>query len=154
MRKKPTIALMYDFDKTLCDQDMQNYTFIPNLGMTPSEFWGRVENYRTKNYMEGILGYLYCSVKMCEEKGIDVTKEYLRSTGKDIRFYKGVLNWFERINLYGESIGVNIEHYVISSGIKEIIEGSEISNRFKKIFACQYHFDENGKAIWPKIAIN
>jgi hypothetical protein len=74
--------------------------------------------------------------------------------GKDIRFYKGVLNWFERINLYGESIGVNIEHYVISSGIKEIIEGSEISNRFTKIFACQYHFDENGKAVWPKIAIN
>ena len=104
--------------------------------------------------MEGILGYLFCSVKLCEEKGIDVTKEYLRSTGKDIRFYKGVLNWFERINLFGESIGVNIEHYVISSGIKEIIEGSEISNRFKKIFACQYHFDEDGKAIWPKIAIN
>ena len=154
MRKKPTIALMYDFDKTLCDQDMQNYTFIPNLGMTPSEFWGRVESFRKKNYMEGILGYLYCSVKLCEEKGIDVTKDYLRSVGKDIRFYKGVLNWFERINLYGESIGVNIEHYVISSGIKEIIEGSEISNRFKKIFACQYHFDENGKAVWPKIAIN
>ena len=154
MRKKPTIALMYDFDKTLCDQDMQNYTFIPNLGMTPSEFWGRVESYRTKNYMEGILGYLYSSVKLCEEKGIDVTKEYLRSCGKDIRFYKGVLNWFERINLYGESIGVNIEHYVISSGIKEIIEGSEISNRFKKIFACQYLYDEDGKAIWPKIAIN
>ena len=118
MRKKPTIALMYDFDKTLCDQDMQNYTFIPNLGMTPAEFWGKVETYRKKHYMEGILGYLYCSVKLCEEKGIDVTKEYLRSTGKDIRFYKGVLNWFERINLYGESIGVNIEHYVISSGIK------------------------------------
>ena len=154
MRKKPTIALMYDFDKTLCDQDMQNYTFIPNLGMTPGEFWGKVESYRTKHYMEGILGYLYCSTKFCEEKGIDVTKEYLRACGKDIRFFKGVLNWFERINLYGESIGVNIEHYVISSGIKEIIEGSEISNRFKKIFACQYHFDESGKAVWPKIAIN
>ena len=154
MRKKPTIALMYDFDKTLCDQDMQNYTFIPNLGMTPAEFWGKVEAFRKKNYMEGILGYLYCSMKMCQEKGIPVTKEYLRSVGKDVRFYKGVLNWFERINLYGESIGVNIEHYVISSGIKEIIEGSEISNRFKKIFACQYYFDENGEAVWPKIAIN
>ena len=83
MRKKPTIALMYDFDKTLCDQDMQNYTFIPNLGMTPAELWGKVESYRKKNYMEGILGYLYCSIKMCEEKGIDVTKEYLRSTGEE-----------------------------------------------------------------------
>ena len=154
MRKKPTIALMYDFDKTLCDQDMQNYTFIPNLGMTPEEFWGKVESFRMKNYMEGILGYMYYSMYACKEKEIPFTKEYLRSTGKDIRFYKGVQNWFERINQYGESIGVNIEHYIISSGIKEIIEGCAISDEFKKIFACQYYFDESGQASWPKIAIN
>ena len=154
MRKKPTIALMYDFDKTLCDQDMQNYTFIPNLGMTPEEFWGKVESFRMKNYMEGILGYMYYSMYACKEKEIPFTKEYLRSTGKDIRFYKGVQNWFERINQYGESIGVNIEHYIISSGIKEIIEGCAISDEFKKIFACQYYFDESGQAAWPKIAIN
>ena len=154
MRKKPTIALMYDFDKTLCDQDMQNYTFIPNLGITSEEFWTKVESFRKKNYMEGILGYMYYSMYICQEKNIPFTKEYLRSTGKDIRFFKGVKNWFDRINQYGESIGVNIEHYIISSGIKEIIEGSSISGEFKKIFACQYYFDEEGKAIWPKIAIN
>ena len=154
MRKKPTIALMYDFDKTLCDQDMQNYTFIPNLGMTPDEFWGKVESFRMKNYMEGILGYMYYSMYACKEKNIPFTKDYLRATGKDIRFYKGVQNWFERINQYGESIGVNIEHYIISSGIKEIIEGCAISDEFKKIFACQYYFDESGQATWPKIAIN
>ena len=94
MRKKPVIALMYDFDKTLCDQDMQNYAFIPNLDMTPEEFWGEVEVFRRKNYMEGILGYLYYSMLKCQEKGISFTNEYLQSTGKDIRFYKGVLNWF------------------------------------------------------------
>ena len=125
MRKKPTIALMYDFDKTLCDQDMQNYTFIPNLGMTDGEFWGECEKFRKKNYMEGILGYMYYSMQICEDKGIPFTKDYLRTCGKEIRFFKGVQNWFERINQYGESLGVNIEHYVISSGIKEIIDGKD-----------------------------
>ncbi|MBQ7390891.1 MAG: haloacid dehalogenase-like hydrolase [Clostridia bacterium] len=155
MKKKPTIALMYDFDKTLADQDMQNYSFIPNLGMTTDEFWGSVQAFRKKNYMESILGYMYYSMIACREKGIPFTKEYLYSTGKDIKFFKGVQNWFDRINKYGESIGVNIEHYIISSGIKEIVDGCAIADKFKKIFACQYYFDEKtGEAIWPKIAIN
>ena len=145
---------MYDFDKTLCDQDMQDYAFIPNLDMTSEEFWGETEAFRKKHYMEGILGYMYYMKHKCAEKGIPFTKEYLRSLGKNINFYKGVQNWFKRINQYGESIGVKIEHYIISSGIKDIIDGSAIKDEFKKIFACQYYFDENGEAVWPKIAIN
>ena len=154
MKKKPTIAFMYDFDKTLCDQDMQDYAFIPNLNMTSEEFWGETEVFRKKHYMEGILGYMYYMMYKCKEKGIPFTQEYLRSLGKNINFYKGVQNWFKRINQYGESIGVNIEHYIISSGLKDIIDGSAIKGEFKKIFACQYYFDENGNAVWPKIAIN
>ncbi len=154
MKKKPTIAFMYDFDKTLCDQDMQDYGFIPNLNMTSEEFWGETEAFRKKNYMEGILGYMYFMMAKCKEKGIPFTQEYLRSLGKNINFYKGVQNWFKRINQYGESIGVNIEHYIISSGLKDIIDGSAIKDEFKKIFACQYYFDETGNAVWPKIAIN
>ena len=154
MKKKPTIAFMYDFDKTLCDQDMQDYAFIPNLNMTSEEFWGETEVFRKKHYMEGILGYMYYMVYKCKDKGIPFTQEYLRSLGKNINFYKGVQNWFKRINQYGESIGVNIEHYIISSGLKDIIDGSAIKGEFKKIFACQYYFDENGNAVWPKIAIN
>ena len=145
---------MYDFDKTLCDQDMQDYGFIPNLNMTSEEFWGETESFRIKNYMEGILGYMYYMMVKCREKEIPFTQEYLRSLGKNINFYKGVKNWFKRINQYGESIGVNVEHYIISSGLKDIIDGSEIKDEFKKIFACQYYFDENGQAVWPKIAIN
>ena len=154
MKKKLTIALMYDFDKTLADQDMQNYSFIPNLGMTPEEFWGKVESFRKKNYMESILGYMYYSMHVCKERGIPFTKEYLKECGKDVKFYKGVQNWFDRINKYAESLDVKIEHYIISSGIKEIIDGCSIADKFKKIFACQYYFDENGEAVWPKIAIN
>ena len=104
--------------------------------------------------MEGILGYMYYMMYKCREKNIPFTKEYLRSLGKDINFYKGVQNWFKRINQYGESLGVNIEHFIISSGIKDIIDGCEIKDEFKKIFACQYYFDESGEAVWPKIAIN
>ena len=154
MRKKLTIAFMYDFDKTLCDQDMQDYAFIPNLNMTSEEFWGETEAFRKKHYMEGILGYMYYMMYKCREKNIPFTQEYLRSLGKNVKFYKGVQNWFKRINQYGESIGVNIEHYVISSGLKDIIDGSAIKDEFKKIFACQYYFDESGQAVWPKIAIN
>ena len=154
MKKKLTIALMYDFDKTLADQDMQNYSFIPNLGMTPDEFWGKVESFRKKNYMESILGYMYYSMHVCKERGIPFTKEYLKECGKDVKFYKGVQNWFDRINKYAESLDVKIEHYIISSGIKEIIDGCSIADKFKKIFASQYYFDENGEAVWPKIAIN
>ena len=154
MRKIPTIAFMYDFDKTLCDQDMQDYAFIPNLNMKSEEFWGETEQFRKKHYMEGILGYMYYMMYKCREKGIPFTQEYLRSLGKNINFYKGVQNWFKRINQYGESIGVKIEHYVISSGIKDIIDGSVIKDEFKKVFACQYYFDESGEAVWPSIAIN
>jgi hypothetical protein len=104
--------------------------------------------------MEGILGYMYFMMHKCREKGIPFTQEYLRSLGKNINFYKGVQNWFKRINQYGESIGVKIEHYIISSGLKDIIDGSAIKDEFKKVFACQYYFDESGQAVWPKIAIN
>ena len=154
MRKIPTIAFMYDFDKTLCDQDMQNYSFIPNLNMTSDEFWNETEKFSKKNYMEGILAYMYYMIYKCKEKGVPFTKEYLHSVGKNVNFYKGVQNWFQRINAYGESLGVKIEHYIISSGIKDIIEGSEIKEEFKRIFACQYYFDEEGNAVWPKVAIN
>ena len=154
MVEKPIIAIIYDFDKTLCDQDMQNYSFIPNLNMTSEEFWNETEKFSKKNYMEGILSYMYYMMYKCKEKGIPFTQEYLRSLGKNVNFYKGVQNWFSRINKYGESLGVKVEHYIISSGIKDIIDGSDIKDEFKKIFACQYYFDENGEVLWPKIAIN
>ena len=87
---------------------MQNYAFIPNLGISPNEFWQNVEAFRKKNYMEGILGYMYYSMIACQEKGIPLTEDYLRSTGKDVKFFRGVQDWFDRINKFGDSIGVNI----------------------------------------------
>lgn len=151
---KPIIAIVYDFDKTLCDQDMQNYSFIPHLDMTPDEFWGEIGEFQEKENMEGILSYLYMMVKKSKEKGIPISKDYLKSLGKDVHLYPGVKEWFARINQFGQENGVIVEHYIISSGIKDIIEGTEIANEFKAIYACDFYYDEKGDVVWPKIAIN
>lgn len=152
--RKPIIALMYDFDKTLSTKDMQEYGFIPNLGVTSKQFWGEVENLQKSENMDPILAYLRHMLKKASEKSVRVTRESFVSLGKDIEYYPGVEDCFERINNYGKENGVIIEHYVISSGIKEIIEGSSIKKHFKKIYACEFLYDENKVAVWPKLAVN
>ena len=148
------VAIMYDFDKTLCTKDMQEYTFIPNLGMTPNEFWTDANKLREDDKMDQVLTYMYLMVKKMEDMGSHLTKEYLNSMGDKIELFPGVIEWFERINEYASKKGITIEHYVISSGVKEIIEGSKIGKYFKKIYASEFYYDEKGNAVWPRIAIN
>ena len=152
--KKIKVALMYDFDKTLCTTDMQEYSFIPSLGMTPSEFWGAAGKIADSCGMERILSYMYLMVTECRKKGIPLTREYLNSCAANMKFYKGVESWFDRINAYGESIGLEIEHYVLSSGTTEIIQGSKIANKFKKIYGCEFHYNEEGIADFPLNSVN
>ena len=152
--KNKTIAIMYDFDKTLCTKDMQEYTFIPNLKMDVSEFWGAANKLREVDKMDAVLTYMYLMVRKSSDIGNHVTKEYLNKIGSDIELLPGVSEWFERINEYGKERGVNIEHYIISSGVKEIIEGSVIGKYFKQVYASEFYYDENGYAVWPKVAIN
>ena len=151
---KPTIGILYDFDKTLCTTDMQEYDLIKNLGMTPSEFWGAAAEITKKHEVEKILAYMFVMIQKCKEKGIKLTEEYLRSCGQHVELFNGVLTWFDRINEYGRSQGVEIEHYIISSGTYEIIQGTPIAKYFKRIYACRYMYDENGEALWPALAIN
>ena len=151
---KPTIGILYDFDKTLCTTDMQEYDFIKNLGMSPEEFWGEAGRLAKQYEMEKILAYMLVMIRKCKEKGIPLTEEYLRSCGEHVELYSGVATWFDRINAFGKSLGVNIEHYIISSGTYEIIEGTPIAKYFKKVFACRYVYDQNGEALWPAHAIN
>ena len=133
---------------------MQNYAFIPDLDMTPQEFWSETTEFGEKENMEKVLAYMYMMVSKAEEKGIKFSKQYLRSLGTSIKYYKGVLTWFKRINDYGASLGLDVEHYIISSGVKDIIEGCEIAKEFKNIYACEYMFNAHGDVVWPKIAIN
>ena len=121
--KKINVAFLYDFDKTLCDRDMQEYKFIPSLGLTPKEFWGEAGVIAEECGMERILSYMYLMVKLCKEKNIPLTREFLNDCGKNIKYVRGVKTWFERVNKIAEELGINLEHYVISSGTTEIIEG-------------------------------
>lgn len=154
MADKTVIALLYDFDKTLCTQDMQNYSFIPSLGMAPGDFWREANGFGEENQMDGILAYMYTMVRKSKEKGVPLTRETLRHCGRNISLFPGVKDWFDRITKFGELLGVEVEHYVISSGLREIIEGSEIADCFKEVYACEFFYDENGVPVWPKLAVN
>ena len=151
---KTTIGILYDFDKTLCTTDMQEYAFIKNLEMTPEEFWGEAGRMAKLYEMEKILSYMLVMIEKCKAKGIPLTEDYLRSCGENVELFNGVATWFDRINAFGKSLGVNIEHYIISSGTYEIIQGTPIAKYFKKVFACRYVYDEHGEAVWPAHAIN
>ena len=154
MSDKPIVAIMYDFDKTLCTKDMQDYNFIPSLSMTSKDFWAAANGFGFAEHMDSILAYMYTMVQKKKKKGIPLNRETLVKNGKDIEFYNGVTEWFDRVNQYGAIVGVSVEHYIISSGLKEIIEGSSISKKFKEIFACEFYYDETGHAVWPKTAVN
>ena len=150
----PIIAFLYDFDKTLCTTDMQNYAFIPSLGMTPAEFWAEANGFGRHNRMDGILAYMYMMLREAERKARPFTREDLVEKGRGVEFFPGVADWFGRINAFGESQGVRVEHYVISSGLREIIEGSSISGEFREIYASEFYYDGMGRPVWPKLAGN
>ena len=154
MRPLPIVAIMYDFDRTLCTKDMQDYSFIPSLGMTEREFWDFTNEIWKREQMDSVLAYMYAMVKTSAERGIPLLREKLVSMGKNVEFFEGVEEWFDRINAFGAANGVQIEHYVISSGMKEIIEGTSISQSFRCIFACEFLYDENGGAVWAKTDVN
>ena len=151
---EPIVAIMYDFDKTLSTTDMQDYAFIPNLGLTPEEFWKRTTEFSDKYGVEKILAYMYVMVQESKKKGIKLTREYLNKCGQAIKFHPGVESWFKRVNKYGASKGVKVEHYLVSSGTKEIVEGCSIFKEFTETYGCEYIYDERGEAYWPKFAIN
>ena len=148
-------AILYDFDKTLCTKDMQEYSLIPSLGYKePSQFWKEVGKLSRQSQMDGVSAYLYWLVRKYEEQGRPLRREDFADVGRSIEFYRGVDTWFRRINEYGASLGLEIEHYVISSGMAEIIEASGIADEFRRVYACRYYYDENGTARWPAQIIN
>ena len=151
---RPIIALLYDFDKTLCTTDMEDYAFIPSLGMTPKEFWALANGFGHANRMDGILAYMYTMIQESEKRDLPFTRESLRKMGRDIVLFPGVKDWFRRLNAFGEEQGVQVEHYVISSGLREIIEGSAISGEFKEIYASEFYYDGEGRPVWPKLTVN
>ncbi len=151
---KIKIGILYDFDKTLCTTDMQEYSFIKNLDMNSNDFWGEAAKLTKEHELEKILSYMFVMIRECKKRQIPLTEEYLKQCGENVVLFRGVETWFDRINEFGAQMGVEIEHYIISSGTYEIIQGTPIAKYFKRIYACRYMYDENGEAIWPALAIN
>ncbi len=145
---------MYDFDKTLTTRDMQEYTFIPNLGLSASEFWQKASTLARSQGMDSILSYMKLMLDESRKQAKPIRRSDFVALGKELEFFPGVLGWFSLINNLGEKLGLSIEHYIISSGLKEIIEGSAIGFEFRRIYACEYLYDENGVAVWPKLSVN
>lgn len=154
MPNHPIIALLYDFDKTLCTQDMQNYAFIPSLGLAPGDFWKIANDFGRQEKMDSVLAYMYTMIRESDRRGVPFTRQSLNRCGRNISFFDGVEDWFQRINKYAGLLGAQVEHYVISSGLREIIDGSSIAGEFKEIYASEFFYDSQGRPVWPRLAVN
>lgn len=150
---KPVVAICYDFDKTLSPTDMQAQGYIQSVKYDVTQFWDESNELSEKNDMDQNLAYMYMMKEKAAGKVL-FTKNKLVKYGATVQLFKGVDTWFQRINEYGEKQGVIIEHYIISSGLKEMIEGTSIANEFEKIYASSFYFDKNEVAVWPAQVVN
>ncbi|MBR1871672.1 MAG: haloacid dehalogenase-like hydrolase [Bacteroidales bacterium] len=154
MKRKPIVALIYDFDGTLSPGNMQEFGFIQAIGQTPEEFWTKSDGIAKGQDASNILAYMKLMFDEAGKKGIRLRRSEFKKFGEHVQLFEGLRGWFKLVNEYGEAHGVKIEHYINSSGLKEIIEGTPIAKEFKHIFACTYIYNENGEAVWPGIAVD
>ena len=151
---RPIVALIYDFDKTLCTIDMQEYSFIPKVNMDAKDFWKESNALAEEKKMDRVLAYMYLMLERAQATRQRIWREDFVALGKDLEFFPGVEEWFSRIQQFGNEMELDVEHYIISSGLREIIEGSSIFKYFREVFACEFLYDQNHVACWPKNAIN
>jgi len=154
MSKRPIVALIYDFDGTLSPGNMQEFGFIQAIGKTAEEFWKMSDSIAVGQDASNVLSYMKLMHDEAQRCGIRLRRENFKRFGSHIELFNGVKEWFSLVNKYGRSKGVRVEHYINSSGLKEIIEGSPIAGEFKHIFAGTFIYDENGEAVWPGIAVD
>lgn len=151
---KKRIAICYDFDKTLAPNDMQAFTFIPSLGMEINAFWTESNGMAERNGMDKNLAWMKLMLDKASANNMSIKREAFQNLGKSVELYKGVETWFDAINKYAERKGLIVEHYIISSGLKEIIEGSNIGHHFRRIYASSFYYSVDGIAQWPAQAVN
>jgi hypothetical protein len=150
-------AIVYDFDGTLARGNIQEHTFLPELGVDKDVFWAEVGRLKREHDADQILVYMWWMLQQARAKGVTVSKEMLRKHGSATPLYDGLdgaTSWFDRINAYAAAHGQALEHYIVSSGNREIIEGCSIYGRFTRVFASQFIYDDAGAAVWPGVAIN
>lgn len=147
-------AIVYDFDGTLAPGNVQEHGFLKELGIPPGDFWKGSNRQAQDQDADQILVYMHHMLTECKNRGIPLTRQAMRQWGAATPFFAGVESWFGRVNEFAEAHGLVLEHYVISSGIREMIEGSSIAPHLKLVFASTFLFDEKGQAVWPALAIN
>lgn len=150
---RPVLAICYDFDKTLSPDDMQAQGYIQSVGYEVGSFWTESNGLAESNDMDQNLAYMYTMIQKARGRFI-FNRKTLMDYGAKVSLFPGVDTWFKRIREYGETKGVIVEHYIISSGLKEMIEGTKVANEFEKIYASSFYYDENGEAKWPAQVIN
>ncbi len=154
-KKKPIVALIYDFDGTLSPGNMQEYDFRKAIGVhSMKQFWAENARWAKEQNASEILSYMRLMIEKSHEKDSAVTKQTFENFGKSIELYPGVEEWFDLVNQLGTDNGVTIEHYLNSSGLKEMVEGTSIAKKFQEIYACSFMYDENGAAKWPAVAVD
>ena len=151
---KDVVAICYDFDKTLSPQDMQNFALIPKLKCDIESFWRASNEYSKKHGMDKILAYMRLIIDKAEENGVRITLSDFKELGRDIELFAGVESWFKRINAEAGKLGIEVEHYIISAGLKEIIEGTSIAENFTGIYASSFAYDSCGRPVWPSQVVN
>lgn len=135
------VALVYDFDGTLAPGNMQEFGFVQAIGKDPNEFWNRTHEMAVGNDASTILCYMYLMLQEAKTNGISLKRENFKKFGSMIKLYPGVEEWFSLINQYGKSKGMNTQHYINSSGLKEMVEGTPIAKEFENIYACSFLYD-------------
>ncbi len=151
---RPNMAVIYDFDGTLAPGNMQERQFIPNLGLTPGEFWEKVNEMTHDRQADPILTYMYVMLQLAQKAGIVVHERDLNAQARGIKFFPGVTDWFQRMNRRAAGLGIALRHFVVSSGNAEIIEATPIAGEFHRVYASRFLYDDDGIAVWPAVAIN
>ncbi len=147
--KKIKIAICYDFGGTLAPGNMQEHSLLPALKLKAKDFWKEVKDFAQKNNMNEILSYMYLTLEKSKQANQQIKRKAFKDHGKNIKLFEGVDKYFDLINAYAAEKNITIEHYIISSGLKEIIEGTKIKKHFRYIYASEFHYDVNGVAVWP-----
>lgn len=150
----PIVAICYDFDKTLSPKDMQNFGLIPKLKCDIGEFWKKSNSIAKENGMDKILSYMKLIIDEARSKNISIKHNDFNNLGKGIELFPGVIEWFDRINNFASELRIHVEHYIISAGIKEIIEGTSIAKYFTEIYASCFLYDAYGAPVWPCQVVN
>lgn len=153
-QRKQRIALIYDFDGTLSPGNIQEYDFIPKLKVNSSSFWNKVKERAKESNSDEILSYMSLMLEEANHSKIKVTQKSFMDYGKKVELFNGLDTWFSRVNSYIKERNCIPHHFIISSGIREMIKGTKIQKEFSEIYACSFICDHHGVAKWPGLAVN